>query len=131
MKQSYSFDDISPLSDVSYYRLIQTDYDGKYEIFDPVTVKNSKSGSGFRVMAIVPNPFIDNLKVQFNVDTDINLSFELYSLSGNLITNREIPASSGNSEVEFDQVADLPQGIYILKISGNGKILHSERVIKN
>ncbi len=131
VKQSYSFDDISPLSDVSYYRLIQTDYDGKYEIFDPVTVKNSKSGSGFRVMAIVPNPFIDNLKVQFNVDTDINLSFELYSLSGNLITNREIPASSGNSEVEFDQVADLPQGIYILKISGNGKILHSERVIKN
>ena len=35
---SYHCMDVSPYSGISYYRLKQTDYDGKYKIFRPVTV---------------------------------------------------------------------------------------------
>jgi microcompartment protein CcmK/EutM len=131
VERSYSFDDTSPLSGLSYYRLIQTDYDGKFEIFDPVTIRTEDIGGGFKVLAIVPNPFIDQLKVQFSVANEINLSFELYSMSGNLVSKQDIPASPGNSEMEFDLVGDLPQGVYIIKILSNGQTLHSERAIKN
>jgi len=43
---SYSFTDSQPLDGISYYRLKQTDYDGKYEYFGPVAVQfNSETKS--------------------------------------------------------------------------------------
>ncbi|MFZ7115816.1 MAG: T9SS type A sorting domain-containing protein [Bacteroidota bacterium] len=130
-KHNYSLVDNDPLPGLSYYRLIQTDYDGKFEVFEPRTVKNIKTGDGIKVLSIMPNPFNDRLTIRFDLENGMQLSFELYSMSGNIVAGKELPASSGTSEIEFDQVGDLPQGVYILKILTEGKVLHSERVIKN
>ena len=37
-RMEYSFTDESPLLGISYYRLTQTDYDGNYEMFRPISV---------------------------------------------------------------------------------------------
>jgi hypothetical protein len=34
----YSYTDESPIPGISYYRLTQTDYDGNYEIFNPISI---------------------------------------------------------------------------------------------
>jgi len=40
-QMSYSVIDTKPLHGISYYRLKQTDYDGQYESFHPVSVSIS------------------------------------------------------------------------------------------
>ncbi len=131
IKNNYSFDDSSPFSGVSFYRLIQTDYNGKFEMFDPVSVKSKGVFTDFKVLSVMPNPFSDQLKVQYSIQEETNLTFELYSLSGSLVVHQEVPTSQGSTTFEFDQVADLPSGVFILKILANGNILYSNKVIKN
>lgn len=58
----YQYIDRSPYIGVSYYRLMQTDYDGNFEIFPPksVTVKNEQTIG----LHIKPNPAIDYIQLE-------------------------------------------------------------------
>lgn len=43
MTLSYNFIDASPLPIVNYYRLVQFDWDGQFEIFGPIAIDNRKA----------------------------------------------------------------------------------------
>lgn len=60
-QMDYHFIDPNPYRGVSYYRLKQTDYDGKFEIFDPksVIIKNEQTVG----LHIKPNPAIDYIQL--------------------------------------------------------------------
>ena len=48
---------------ISFYRLRQTDYDGKYEVFDPVSVKRGEaSESSASSAGTAPNPFSEQFQ---------------------------------------------------------------------
>jgi hypothetical protein len=42
MTLDYSFTDVIPLPTINYYRLVQYDWDGKYEIYGPIAIDNRK-----------------------------------------------------------------------------------------
>jgi len=131
IQNDYTFDDVNPYSGVSFYRLIQTDYNGKFEVFDPVSVKSKGAIVDFEVLSVAPNPFSDQLKVQYSIQEEANLVFELYSLSGSLIVHKDVQTSQGSATFEFDQITDIPSGVYIIKILSEGAVLYSNKVIKN
>jgi hypothetical protein len=56
-----------------------------------------------------------------------DLSFALYNLEGKLI--RQFYASEFGGISYMLDIYNQPAGIYILSLSGNGKILQSERII--
>jgi autotransporter-associated beta strand protein len=89
----YSFTDRNPLSNVNnYYRLVQNDFDGNQEIFGPVRVSFEED---LEYVSLWPNPFINNLNLEFNEEFDFNqmvisdaqgrVVFEDHNVSGNLI----------------------------------------------
>jgi hypothetical protein len=51
----YSFTDANPYQGVSYYRLKQTDYDGKFEYFAPVAVNMTKSAGMSEIINVTFN----------------------------------------------------------------------------
>ena len=94
-KRHYSLNDYNPLDGVTYYRLKQTDFDGKFEYFGPLSVMYLPGAEGldFRV---VRHP--DQWTI--HVPAEGIYHVELYSLSGQRIysgkvsQNLSIPAPS-------------------------------------
>lgn len=69
VRRDYEANDPNPFQGYSYYRLKQTDYDGRFTYSKVETIKN-KGGNDIdeaavEITAISPNPFGDEFKIDF------------------------------------------------------------------
>ena len=76
--------------------------------------------SSFRPYCIYPNPVKDRLSIHFSPDVKLE-SIELYDVSGRCV------ASSRTAEMD---VANLPAGQYVAKITLEGGKVYSDKVVK-
>lgn len=105
---NYEFEDAEPMSGTSYYRLKQTDFDGKYEYFGPVTVNCNEGANG---IIAYPNPAQDNVLVvgSQNVAADIYLC----DLTGRIISAYSCSRLSEPFSVDLQNI--MP-GIYLIRV---------------
>ncbi len=103
--KNYQVTDDNPLKGISYYRLKQIDFDGKYTYSNIAEINNS-SRSCFEVY---PNPVICGycLHVKQNYG---KVSVNIYDEDGKLMRQTE-------KKDEFDIQIDLPEGLYFIKVS--------------
>lgn len=127
---TYNFNDENPLSGTSFYRLKQTDFDGKFEYFDPVSIKMKGIAADFKLESVGPNPFIDHITFEYRLASEKKLVFQLYTIGGGLVGQKENNSSSGTTRFEFTDVGDLPAGMYIIKIIAEGEELYSGKAVK-
>lgn len=103
---NYEYFDRSPvLDEVGYYKLRQTDYDGQYEEFEPISVRHLESN----VVSIYPNP------VQNTLTVSKKNSFKVFDLTGKEVKIKALTST------DFD-VSHLNSGVYILHFD-NGEIV--------
>jgi hypothetical protein len=118
----YAETDKDPLMGTSYYRLMQTDYDGAstYSNIVPVTI----GADGF---AIVNTYATDGaLDVTLMCENGAKVVFELFDVAGKrLITKTEI-VSGNHSAIP---VSILAKGIYLLKAQCGAKVITRKIVI--
>lgn len=118
---SYATIDEEPLPGISYYRLKQTDFDGKFSYSNIIAVKFS----GDQRVVIQAGPIPANDKIILTCFGAEHFSPELYQIDGRLV--KIYPnVSDGLSELD---ISDLSKGSYILRVKSdfNQKSL---RVIK-
>ena len=116
---NYEFVDPSPLKGVSYYRLKQTDFDGKYSYSATSYVMN-RSQTSFR---IYPNPTSDKLTVEVDgTHSSINLLSSLGQPQKVSIEERD-----GFSVID---VSTLPSGVYFLQLGSNSNTKVEKVVIR-
>lgn len=106
--QSYQFTDSDPMSGINYYRLRQTDFDGRHTFSHVVAVQTGKTG-GIRIF---PSPATEWVKVQPLAAPDEHAVLELFDLAGRLMASEIFPAESASLELN---VAGLPAGLYRLR----------------
>jgi hypothetical protein len=106
---SYSETDNNPLAGVSYYRLKQVDYDGKFSYSD-IKAINIEQDTTF--VSIFPNP--TNGKVTIEASNDELDNLKVYSLIGQDVTNKIILISISDNYVVMD-LSNLPSDFYIVK----------------
>lgn len=112
-KLSYTFTDKEPVTGNNFYRLKQTDFDGKYE-YSPVRMVSFGTGSN---ISIHPNPAKDNFIIS---GLEGNESIVLYDVMG-----RKVRTARAISSTEMIQVTGLSKGVYHLQIidqSGNATV---------
>lgn len=126
-EKTYSYTDVSPLSNLSFYRLVQTDIDGKKTYFDIRKILNQVGVASSVVVS--PNPFTSDLSAFITVDKSQKVFISLTDLNGRTLKTSTGIYSPGSSEVKINS-ADLPKGVYLLKISGESFSI-SKKVIKN
>lgn len=127
---TYQLTDKKPLAGLSYYRLKQTDYNGKYEEFLPVAVNNIMDVDQFKIESIYPNPFDNQFTIKFSLNTEGTVTFQLTDSQGQKIFQDEVAGDKGVNSYTYFNSENLPQGIYFLSAIQNDKVLESSKMIK-
>ncbi len=118
--QQYTLTDLQP-SALNYYRLSQTDIDGRKTNYTTIIVKMGLT-SGLNIISYVNG---NNIEVKASGSTAGKAMLTLYALDGRKISNKEILLTKEQSTYSITK----PQqdGIYLIKISANsGKIYNSK-----
>ena len=105
MPLNYSYTDNVTTGDNVYYRLKQTDFNGKFEYFNPIVVSCPQSPHD---ISIYPNP--TNGIINIRTNSGVMPELKLYSLDGRLLLQ-----TYGN---ELD-LSGYAKGMYLLYVNGN------------
>jgi hypothetical protein len=120
--RDYSFTDIKPLTQTSFYRLKQTDFDGRSSYSDIITIKSGpvrNTDKPIQISKIYPSPFTDQFRVIYHCNTDDQvLMISVSGMGGRKVFERQVPVVSGENEFVFDEGHALQKGNYILRIGG-------------
>jgi len=115
MQQTYSLRDEQPLNGISYYRLIQVDYDGARDVSKVVSVKFRKEMEG----TLYPQPASDLVFWEMEDKAFANdLIFSIYAPAGTLVQQQIMSAQSGGRYPI--PTTGLANSIYFLVIEGEG-----------
>jgi len=127
----YSFIDENPINGISYYRLKQTDYDGKVSIFKMISVKlNVKSKSYYGDLTIRPNPFTETFTADFTCEKNEDITMALVGMNGKILLTEKIQANEGSNSVNIVIPANISAGNYLVRISNSNSVIATTRVIK-
>ncbi|HEY9081971.1 MAG TPA: T9SS type A sorting domain-containing protein [Vicingaceae bacterium] len=127
----YTETDFNPISGISYYRLKQTDFDGRFEYFNIVPVKYSTSDEEDE-LSIFPNPA--------NQGGNISINHNFNSTNEILVVLRDLQGKEFYSKVHININKDeligvpidyeIPKGIYFIVATSENKIHSKKLVIK-
>ena len=104
--RNYDFEDYRPLSGMNYYRIRQTDFDGRYGFSDVRAIRFNSNVA----VSIAPLASSDEITVDTGLESFQILLFDT--------TGRLVKTSSGFYRTALT-VSDLQQGIYYLHIKGD------------
>lgn len=115
---AYTDIDYSPLSGISYYRLKQVDYDGKFEYFPMKAVRFGKTDNS-RALSIEstgPNPFTSAFNIHYRSEEAGDVEITITSATGQLVHHSTVHAELGSNDFAFTQAAELSAGLYVVTL---------------
>jgi Secretion system C-terminal sorting domain len=114
---SYTFKDHKPYQGINYYRIKQTDFDGKYDYSD---IKSIKIG---RNKIVQVSPLLTEGRL--NIDTNLEVyDVNIYDASGKLVWTQ-----TKLSAVQDIFINDLRSGIYFVRVN-TGSNVETFRIMK-
>jgi hypothetical protein len=113
-------------SEISYYRLKQTDYDGKFE-YSPVTTVKCEDNAEVEIIALYQNN--NDLYVEINSISDESFDFVLYDDRVRVMFAKHENAMKGFNKFSYD-VSDFSGGIYMLVIQSPKQRITKKTILK-
>jgi len=117
---SYNTTDQTPYSGISYYRLKQTDFDGKYE-YSAIRAVNLEQTT--TEVIIYPNPTNNQITIQANKQELSHI--KIYNTLGQDVTNRIKQLSKSDNKVVID-LNSLTSGLYTVKTRTTANMVYKQ-----
>jgi hypothetical protein len=111
-KLSYSFVDEHPFSGISYYRLRQTDFDGKYSLSKIVAVEQNKNTTG----TIFPNPTSGSYTIRLTGKNENQVVVAMYDMLGQIVYNSSVDIVDGLNLIKINPSENIATGIYYVNL---------------
>ncbi|HEY5367847.1 MAG TPA: T9SS type A sorting domain-containing protein [Hanamia sp.] len=125
---NYTFTDPENTSNVNYYRL-KLISQGSNALSYSKTIMLYNRAAIFKISTV--NPFRSNLKVTAFLPEQGKLEMNLYDMYGKSLIKKTVQLGSGSSEVIFDNISNLPSGMYILTAFHNGVVIQNKLIKSN
>lgn len=123
---NYLFNDDKPFKGTNYYRLRQTDFDGKftYSMIRAATILSGEA-KGFN---IYPNPAINEVTLALNSEAK-DLQLKVISAEGRIVLQGKGNVSQMNQLLN-QTISSLNTGIYVIRLNNNTEA-YATKLIKN
>ncbi len=123
--------DETTLKGTIYYRLKQTDYDGKFVYYDGCVIMIGENIGDAQVVvqSVGPNPFTNNFNINYSVAKQGEVKIQIANTSGQLVYKETMTADKGFNTYSFSDNQGLPSGIYIVSMIFNGEVV-TKKIIK-
>lgn len=115
--EKYSILDAYPLNEINYYRLKQTDYNGDYEYSNIIAVNFSPNKDDAGKITVGPNPFYDNINVNYISEKDGVVTVSLYDMSGKVVNQKQVEVIGGSNSIYLKDVDNLQTGMYLIGVT--------------
>jgi hypothetical protein len=124
-QSNYQYEDFK-FGGVSYYRLVQVDFDGAEEIYGPISVDCEIDASS---MTVYPNPTDADFTVLLQTnETFENATLELVDLSGRVVAQKQVTILPGSTQIKFE-TENINKGAYIVRVKGENDTFTPIRVV--
>ncbi len=125
--QNYYLTDAHPLDGISYYRLRQVDYNGKYSYSPIVSVR---FGNHLTDIHIYTNPADNVIHLETSFSQTGNVSFEIFDALGKSVMSETRSVTSGNNLLDCN-ISLLNKGVYYLRLTADdGATVHHGVFVK-
>ena len=125
--REYVFMDNNPVAGDNYYRLLQMDFDGKYEYFGPVHQFISREDLVSDI-SLFPNPSTaGRITIKTNSPMKSGDMIELYDFSGRLLFSQQINETANQIHIGLP---DYPKGIYYIRFIGSDRQISKKLIIQ-
>jgi hypothetical protein len=116
--KSYAYTDKQPLKGLAYYRIKNTDKNGKFNYSE---VKAIGYEHNLMSVAVNPVPAQKNISVSFTAIEKMNYALSIYNAEGRLMLTKNLEAENGTNDNSID-ISELPPGIYQLMLSNDHEL---------
>lgn len=114
---NYSSEDKEPLDGISYYRLRETDFDGK-EMVSPTVAVNIKDENGLAIENIFSAGEFTDIVIACNCSN--GFATEIIDMTGKKMYWYNTAQSAGETVIRI-KTSDFAQGVYLAKVSNGYK----------
>jgi hypothetical protein len=126
--RAYSATDFSPVTQVVYYRIKQTDLKGG-ENYTAV-VKYSPTSLYTSFLSLYPTPFTSQLNLNFSSQKNEVFTATLYTANGLTIQSQTMNARKGTNLLQFN-TSTLKQGTYLVTVvNADGTVRLSQKTVR-
>jgi len=125
--KEYEFDDVKPMQQNTYYRLKQTDYDGKSKIYALGSVLCKYN---YLKAKTFPNPVKDIMTLSFfnKGAMLVPVIIEIYNSTGKLTDRKQFSSAEGQNEFQVN-LAGYQNGTYFIQAKLGDIFLYSNKVV--
>lgn len=112
---TYRFNDEQPLSVKGFYRLKQTDKDGKFT-YSSVIAIDGKTVTQLSIADVYPNPVSNSFNLIVNTPVGNKVSIAVLNFSGQPVMQQQRTLTAGNTIIPMNAAA-LPAGVYVVTVT--------------
>lgn len=117
---------------VIYYRLVQTDANQKltYSVVKMVRTPDNSTLTKLNIQ-VLPNPYLDRLIINFVSNSEGNGEIMILNTAGYVVKRVKANLVKGYNNLQVQDLGAQAPGMYVMNLVANGKIISTEKIIKN